>query len=50
MGLRAGIVMMGLLGLLPIGGTILWAVALAVLVLLALALVIAEVRNPRSTA
>ena len=50
MGVRAGVVLMGVLGVLPVGGIALWAIAVAVLVVLAVGLVIAEAISPRSPA
>jgi hypothetical protein len=50
MGVRAGVVMMAMLGLLPIGGPALWVGAVTILAVLALWLVIAEVVKPRSPA
>jgi hypothetical protein len=50
MGVRAGVVMMGVLGLLPIGGPALWVAAVAMLVVLVLGLLIAEALSPRSPA
>jgi hypothetical protein len=50
MGVRAGVVMMGVLGLLPVGGVALWLLAIAALVVLAAGLLIAELVGPRSPA
>jgi hypothetical protein len=50
MGVRAGVVMMGVLGLLPIGGPALWVAAVVVLVVLILGLLVAEARGQRSPA
>jgi hypothetical protein len=50
MGVRAGVVMMGVLGLLPIGGPLLWLVAVASLAVLIVGLLIAEAVSSRSPA
>ena len=41
---------MGVLGLLPIGGVVLWIVAVAILLFLGLGLVVAEAMQRRSPA